>query len=102
MKRVFISHKFADDPEVNKQKADSICKKIIESRDDVLPISPLHLFSYFDEEAHYRKAIMKTCLDMILFCDQVWIYIDEKISEGQQEELDFALDLGIEVKFIGS
>ena len=95
MKKVFISHPCSADPERNREKADIICKRILEESDDILPISPLHLFSFFEEEAEYREDIMDTCKDLIKTCDELWVYGD---SKGCQEEVQYAESVGVPVK----
>jgi len=78
MKRVFISHPFSGDEVENTRKADEICKKIMESDVDVLPVSPLHLFSFLEDDGGVREAIMTQCYYMILSCDELWSFGDSK------------------------
>jgi hypothetical protein len=54
MKRVFISHPYKDDPKGNKKRVDTICRELAE-RDDILPISPLHLFSFMEDDLQREK-----------------------------------------------
>ena len=98
MKRVFISHPYKSNPEKNMKKVDEICKKVIDEGDDVLPISPLHLFSFFEVEEAYREEIMDTCYDMIKDCDEVWVY---GTSDGCVKEIMYAdlLDKKVVKKF---
>ena len=94
MKRVFISHPLSDDIEKNRKLVDDICKDIMEKHENVLPISPLHMFSYIEEEKNeIRQEIMETCYDLIDDCEEVWIYIyDNKKSKGQSKEFIYALE----------
>lgn len=71
MKKIFISHPFADDPIENKKKADEICKSLI--KQGVLPISPLHLFGYMENDEH-RENILEFCYTLISNCDELWSY----------------------------
>lgn len=99
IKLVFISHPFSDDPDLHRQKVDKICRNIMSKRNDILPISPLHLFGFIEEEGDFREDIMDTCYHLIDKCDQLWAYVyDMKKSEGQHKEVRYALDIGIEVK----
>ncbi len=91
MKRVFISHPFASDPEGNRKKVDSICRDL--AGKGVLPISPLHLFGFMDNDLQ-REGIMRVCFRLIDICDEVWIYGD---SEGCEKERDYALSRGKKV-----
>ena len=83
-KKVFVSHPFKDNPELNMEKVDKICKQLDE--DGFLPISPLHLFSYKTKDSD-RELIMESCFKMIDFCDAVFIYGD---SKGCMRELKYA------------
>ncbi len=92
MRRVFISHPYKDDPKENKKLVDTICRELAE-RGDILPISPLHLFSFMENDDN-REEILQVCLRLIDICDEVWIYGD---SEGCNEERDYALSRGKKV-----
>jgi hypothetical protein len=87
MKTVFISHQYKDNPNENKIKIDKICKKILKEYNDILPISPIHLFSFMNDEDKYRKDIMDICYKLIDICDEIWIYSD---SEGCRLERKYA------------
>ena len=89
MKRVFISHPYKDDPERNKKRVDNICRELAE-RDDILLISPLHLFSFMENDDN-REEILQVCFRLIDICDEVWIYGD---SEGCRKEREYALSIG--------
>ena len=88
MKRVFISHPFVSDPEGNRKKVDSICRDL--ARKGVLPISPLHLFSFMDNDLQ-REEILQVCFRLIDSCDEVWVYGE---SEGCRKEMEYALSIG--------
>ena len=72
MKRVFVSHPYKDDPKGNKKRVDTICRDLAE-KDDILPISPLHLFSFMENDDN-REEILQVCFRLIDICDEVWIY----------------------------
>ena len=93
MKRVFVSHPYAADPEGNFQKADKICKNLLEH--GVFPISPLHSFSFTDDS--YRMQIMDACRRMIEFVDEVWVFGD---SPGTRMEVEHAQELGVRVVYM--
>ena len=84
-KRVFVSHPYADNPERNKAKVNVICKNLV--KEGYLPISPLHLFSFYEEDEE-REDILQFCYDLIDNCDIVHIYGD---SEGCLLEMEYAL-----------
>ena len=86
MKRVFISHPYKDDPKGNKKRVDTICRELAE-KDDILPISPLHLFSFMENDDN-REEILQVCFRLIDICDEVWVYGN---SEGCNKERYYAL-----------
>ena len=95
MKRVFISHPYKDDPMGNKKRVDTICRELAE-KGDLLPISPLHLFSFMKEDSN-REEILRVCFRLINICDEVWIYGD---SEGCRREAQYAKSVGKPVRMV--
>ena len=95
MKRVFISHPYKDDPKGNKKRVDTICRGFAE-KDDILPISPLHLFSFMENDDN-REEILQVCFRLIDICDEVWIYGD---SEGCRSEAKYAKSVGKPVRMV--
>ena len=94
MKKVYIAHPFASDPETNRQKVDSICKNL----KDVIPISPLHLFSFIEEETpQLRAEIMDVCLNLINMCDEIYVY---GISKGTWKEAKHSIKTGKPISFM--
>ncbi len=85
MKRAFISHPFRDNPVANRRKIADICRKIAETQPDVMPVSPVHAFSYLDDAIHRQLAI-GYCLELLELCDEVWMYGDWQKSEGCVKE----------------
>ena len=96
MKWVFISHPYKDDPKGNKKLVDTICRELAK-KDDILPISPLHLFSFTKDDSN-REEILQVCFRLIDICDEVWIYGD---SEGCRMELEYARSIGKVVRVHG-
>ena len=87
-KYAFISHPFINDPEGNRKKADKICKYWV--RKGVIPISPLHLFSFYDNDSE-REKILDICYKLIDIADVVFMYGD---SEGCRLEREYAKKRG--------
>lgn len=83
-KYAFISHPFANNPEGNRKKVDKICKYWVKK--GVIPISPLHLFSFYDNDSD-REKILNICYKLIDIADVVFIYGD---SEGCRLEKEYA------------
>ena len=92
MKRIFISHPYAGDPVKNMESVNKICKEL-NKQNDVLPISPLHLFGFMDTDKK-REAILLMCFDLISICDEVWVYGD---SLGCMLESEHAKYIGKKV-----
>lgn len=89
MKRVFVSHPYTSNPELNKHRVDIICKRLLHS--GVLPISPLHLFAFMGSDRGVRDDLMSVCYSLIDFCDEVWVFGD---SPGTQAEVRYAWSIG--------
>ena len=104
IRRVFISHPFSDDPHINKMLVDKICRDIIKNEKDVLPISPLHTFSFIDKEtADIRDNILEVCYNLIDECDEVRLYIYcLSRSRGQALENNYAIEQNKNVKYINA
>ena len=69
MKWVFISHPYKDDPKGNRKLVDTTCRELAK-KDDILPISPLHLFSFMKDDSN-REEILQVCFRLIDICDVV-------------------------------
>lgn len=90
MRKVFISHPFKNNPELNQLRVEEITSEL-KHRDDILLVSPLHLFSMYETEKDgARMFIMDICFDLIESCDEVWFYIYGKMSDGQKKEYEYA------------
>ena len=90
MRKVFVSHPFASDPNQNKKNVDEICKWIIENGENVLPVSPIHLFSFVEDEKGIRDDIIAMCFDLIDICDEVWLIDMNDDSVGMAIEKNYA------------
>lgn len=100
MRKVFISHPFKNDPKLNQFRVEEIVSKL-KHRDDILLISPLHLFSMYETEKDGARAlIMNICFDLIEDCDEVWIYVYGKMSDRQRKEYKYAKFMDKTIKFI--
>lgn len=99
-KRVFISHPFRGDEKENNKKANKICENIMDSKREVLPISPLNLWSFMEEDKNFRDEIMDFCFTMIKGCEAVWFFKYGELSSGQQQEFDFAIENKKEILII--
>jgi hypothetical protein len=95
IKTVFISHPYSNNPEGNFKKVDKLIRKLRTQYHDVLFISPLHLFSYFDkEEDGFRQPILNFCFSLIDECDEIWIL---GLSDGCIAERNYAKEVGTKI-----
>jgi len=106
MKKVFISHPLSGNINGNRDKEEKICKNIINNNDNIIPISPLHLFNFLEVETNYREYILNICFNLIKNSDEVWFYYYDEgnpydiLSNGQKKEYKKAIAYGIPTKFI--
>jgi hypothetical protein len=99
-KRIFVCHPFKGDPEGNKAGVALICRTLAEENPDIIPISPIHAFSYLDDDnQNHRKLALGYCLDLLATCDELWAYGDWRESEGCRSEVSVALALGMPVRY---
>ena len=91
MNKVFISHPYSDNPKLRLLQVDYICSNL---PPNILPISPLHLFSFEDDDSR-REEILQVCFNLIDMCDEVYIYDYNGgyhgLSGGQKYELHYAM-----------
>ena len=95
MKKIYIAHPLRGaDREKNVEEVTKICKKVVELFPDVLPVSPIHAFSFLDNcGAEGEKKALELCLAMVKECDEVWFFGRWKSSEGCQAEWQVATNL---------
>lgn len=97
MKKVYIAHPLRGaDREKNIAEVTKICRKISELFPEVLPVSPIHAFSFLDDcgEEGEKKAL-ELCLELLKRCDEVWLFGDWERSYGCELEWRIARDSGI-------
>lgn len=92
--RIFISHPYASNPELNKIKVDKICRELV--AEGYTPISPLHLFSFYDDDSN-REEVLEVCYHLIECVDELWCYGD---SEGCRLEMNYAHCIDIPVRLV--
>lgn len=100
MKKVYIAHPLRGaEREKNVAEVTKICQKITELFPEVLPVSPIHAFSFLDDcgEEGEKKAL-ELCLEMIKSCDEAWFFGDWETSYGCELEWRTARDCGLAVK----
>jgi len=98
MKKVYICHPFQG-LAANFDAITQICRTLAEERPDIVPISPVHVFSYLDDDVH-RVLVLGYCLELLETCDEVWVYGDWRKSEGCCLEVGRASELGMPIVYM--
>ena len=98
MKLVYICHPYANDPKCNKKKVLEICKHVLETSPDCIPIAPQIYFPQFMSEQDDRKRAMSFCLELVERCDEFWIYGNP--TEGMKQEIELRSTNGGYLRFI--
>lgn len=100
MQKVFVSHPLSRNPDRYLAEVELRCQELKDK--NMLPISPLHLFSFIREEtAGLRKEILKVCERLLDIADKAIFYLyDNKLSSGQCYELRYCIDNDIPFEFI--
>ena len=94
MATIYVSHKFGGDP-ANMERAKKITHDLQVADLDNCYICPLLAFSHLDYGEIGYDQEMEICLDLLSVCDVLIVASD--ISDGVQEEIDFAHLVGMEV-----
>ena len=94
MATIYVSHKFGGDP-ANMERAKKITRDLQVADLDNCYICPLLAFSHLDYGEIGYDQEMEICLDLLSVCDVLIVASD--ISDGVQEEIDFARMVGMEV-----
>ncbi len=102
MKRVYISHPYKGDREENFREITRICSQVAQTHETVMPVSPLHMFSFLDDdEPEEKEKALGYRLNLINDCDEVWVFGEWKQSEGCNKEVSMARLLGKTVRYWG-
>lgn len=74
MKRIYIAHPFAEDPEGHAATMRSICRAVAMAGD--VPIAPAIYFPAFlsDTDSKEREIGLLAALSLIDICDEVWYF----------------------------
>ena len=93
MKKVFVCHPFAGDPEGNVLKVRDICARIVFK--DVLPLTPQLYLPHFIDEETQRDLALRLCLELVELCDEVRVYGEP--TKGMRLEIAEGKRLGIPI-----
>lgn len=106
LKMVYISHPYRGITGTFREKinnvksADEIIQKCV-NLNDIVMISPIHTFMPLEGQVD-DETIMKKCLEMLSMCDEMWVFGTHEISNGCNEEIQYAKTHGIEVKYFSN
>lgn len=79
MRKIYIAHPLRGaNREKNVEEVTKICKKVVELFPDVIPVSPIHMFSYLDNES----KVLRFCLETVKECEALWLFGDWEKSTG--------------------
>lgn len=88
MKKVYIAHPLRGaERKKNVQETTRICQKIMALFPEILPVSPIHAFSFLDGGgAEGEKKALALCLETVKQCNELWLFGEWKNSYGCQSE----------------
>lgn len=92
-KLVYIAHPLTTHGTIgdNFKRIDAICKELIVSNPDIVPVSPIHAFRFFDETKGDQEQVMGYCLNLLSACSELWLFGDREKSKGCMQEVAFAV-----------
>jgi len=99
MKLVYIAHPFTSHGTIaeNQQAIDTICRSIVADSPDVVPVSPIHAFGFYDPTGCQDKVI-GYCKELLSACSEIWLYGQWRHSKGCRAEAQHAMIQGLLVR----
>ena len=99
MKKIYIVHPLREDLHNNEKRIAKICRNIVDQKKDIVPLSPVLAFSFFDPKNEPVKA-MQYCLELLACAEEAWVYGEWEKSEGCCAEVSFAKCRNIPVRYM--
>ncbi len=98
-KLVYIAHLLTTygTIEENQQAIDLICKQIVIDNPDIVPISPIHAFGFYDP-AGGQETVIDFCKALLGACQEIWLYGHWIESKGCRAEVAHAISQGIIIR----
>lgn len=98
-KLVYIAHPLTTHGTIedNLNRIDIICKNIMTKHPDIVPISPLHAFRFFDEKKEDQEQVMQYCFGLLEACKEIWLFGDWEKSKGCMREVVFSIKNAITI-----
>ena len=100
MRKIYICSALRGAMEDNIRKARFYCEFVVREH-RMIPIAPhIYLTQFLDDEnAEDREFGLKAGLSLLSECDELW-YFGDQITRGMTDEICFAIENGIPVKYI--
>lgn len=100
MRKIYICSALRGAMEDNIRKARCYCEFVAREH-RMIPIAPHIYLTQFlnDENAEDREFGLKAGLSLLSECDELW-YFGDQITRGMTDEICFAIENGIPVKYI--
>ena len=100
MRKIYICSALRGAMEDNIRKARCYCEYVAREH-RMIPIAPHIYLTQFlnDENAEDREFGLKAGLSLLSECDELW-YFGDQITRGMTDEIRFAIEHGIPVKYI--
>jgi hypothetical protein len=88
MKKIFVCSPFAGDIERNTLYAQEACRFVVGTGNN--PFAPHLFYPQFIDERTGRQAGIKRGIQMLVDCDEVWVFTELGRSAGMNQEIDIA------------
>jgi hypothetical protein len=88
MKKIFVCSPFAGDTERNTLYAQEACRFVVETGNN--PFAPHLFYPQFIDERTGRQEGMRRGFQMLVDCDEVWVFTELGRSEGMNQEIEMA------------
>jgi hypothetical protein len=72
------------------------CKYVL-TQGECCPVAPHLLFPQFTRDEVKAEGLLK---NLLLHCDEIWVFQDRGISPGMKREIDFAVRKKIPLRFV--
>lgn len=104
-KVIYLSHPYRGKTDTEEEKrhnvkcVDIIMQYLTVNENDLIVISPVHSFLCL-EGIVSGEFIMNKCFSLLAICDEIWVYGDWENSDGCKQEINFANESDIPIRFM--
>ncbi|GHV50313.1 hypothetical protein FACS1894216_02270 [Synergistales bacterium] len=82
----------------NQNRVDLICRDLAEKRPDIMLLSPIHAFAFYNPFTCEEEAL-GMALRLLEMADELWVFGSWKESRGCQAEIKRAQKLGLPIVY---